>query len=100
MTFALSAPGRLHAVAYDIRDRRRWRRVFKLMKKKGAHRQLSVFLVRATPAQVAALARELENLIDPEQDSVVILPVDELAASRFIELGPKGEMPGARVLIV
>jgi CRISPR-associated protein Cas2 len=92
--------GRLHLVAYDIRDPKRWRRVFRLMKKRGAHRQLSVFLVRGAPAFVRRLGDDLARIIDPATDSVLILPVDEAAATRIIELGPPGEVPGPRVLIL
>lgn len=91
---------RLYIVCYDICSPKRWRRVFTLMGQTGQHRQLSVFLVKTDRRGLKRLAGKLENLIDPDEDSVIIAPVGRGEANRLIELGMKGTMPGARVLIV
>lgn len=91
---------RLYLVCYDIRSPKRWRRVFALMDRSGTHRQLSVFLVRKDRRTIAGLARALEGLIDPAEDSVVIAPVGRGEADRMIELGIPGPLPGAQILIV
>jgi len=88
---------RLYLVSYDIRSPKRWRRVFRLMERSGTHRQLSVFFLRATRTEIARLARELEEMIETEQDSVLIAPVDKVGLR---ELGVRSDMPGARVVIM
>jgi CRISPR-associated protein Cas2 len=68
---------RLWLVSYDISDRRRWRRVFKLMRRSGEHVQLPVFPCRLTPARMARLRARLAGLIDPNVDRLLV-----------VELGP------------
>ena len=91
---------RLHIVAYDIGNQRRWRRLFKLMKQRGAHRQLSVFLVMADGAGIRKLANEIAGIIDPAADTVLIAPIDRAASSRMVELGMPGPVPGAQLLVI
>ena len=90
---------RLWVVTYDIRDRKRWRRVFRLMEKRGAHRQLSVFLVKADARGIRRLTADLARLIDPLADSVLIAPVDGGTAGDWQSLGLPGPVPGAKVVI-
>ena len=91
---------RLYLVCYDIRNPKRWRRVFRLMERTGVHRQYSVFLVRKDRTAIFRLAESLKGLIDETEDSVVIVPVGRGLADSMIELGPAGLMPGARVAIL
>ena len=91
---------RLYIVSYDIHDRKRWRRVFTLMERRGEHRQLSVFLVKTDRVGLRSLIRALNERIDAEEDSVVIAPVGRGVDDRMTELGVKGPMPGAEVLII
>lgn len=90
----------LHVVAYDIRCRKRWRRVYKLMKKRGSHGQLSVFLVRAGPNALRALRADLESILEPAQDALLIAPVDERAAVGLFVYGQTGDPPLAQTLII
>lgn len=91
---------RLYIVCYDIRSPKRWRRVFALMDRSGLHRQLSVFLVKKDRRGMERLINDLDGLIDPDEDTVVIAPVGRGEVDRITELGVKGAMPGAQVLIV
>lgn len=94
-------PGRrLYIVSYDIRCPKRWRRVFKYLKRCGTHRQLSVFLVRMEPARACRLAERLSEFIDAEADSVMIGRLDPEAAAPMIDLGVSQPAPGARIVIV
>ncbi len=84
----MSSPRRSNAehayvVAYDISEPRRWRRVFKTMKGYGLWLQLSVFHCRLDGGRRAALAMDLEALIDHETDHVVIL---DLGPAEDVEL--------------
>lgn len=90
----------LHIVAYDIRCRRRWRRVFKLLKQRGARGQLSVFLVRSGPNAIRALRADLEAIMHAQEDALLIAPVDERSALGLISFGQTGATPGAQALVI
>ena len=68
---------RLFVVAYDISDRRRWRRVLTIVEGYGHRLQLSVFQCRLTARRRVELAARLEKVIRKDQDSVL-----------FLDLGP------------
>ena len=64
-------------VTYDIADTRghggtRLRRVAEVCEKYGQRVQFSVFECRLSSARLARLVAELEDVIDPRQDSVFI----------------------------
>ena len=67
----------LSIVAYDIADRRRWRRVLTIVEGYGDRLQLSVFQYRLTSRRRVELAARLEEVIRKDQDSVL-----------FLDLGP------------
>ncbi len=68
---------RLFVVAYDIADRKRWRRVLTIVEGYGDRLQFSVFQCRLTARRRIELAARLEEVIRKDQDSVV-----------FLDLGP------------
>ncbi len=72
----------LHLVAYDVREPKRWRRVYKLLRGYGERVQYSVFRVSATPLQAARLRWELERLLAPE-DALMIIRMCPTCASRL-----------------
>ena len=57
-------------VAYDIGDKKRLSRIFKVMKKEGIPIQYSLFFVRASPQKMDALMTLLGQLIDKNQDDI------------------------------
>lgn len=57
-------------VTYDITDRRKLARVFRLLKKKGVPIQYSVFFVHASAVQMGILMVQVGKLIDPKTDDV------------------------------
>jgi len=72
---------RLFIVAYDIVDRKRWRRVLTIVEGYGDRVQLSVFQCRLTARRRIELAARLEEVIRKDQDSVVVLdlgPADKV----------------------
>ena len=58
----------LYIVSYDIRDPKRWRAVFTLMKGYGEWLQLSVFQCRLTRRHQAELVATLDQIIHHEDD--------------------------------
>ena len=68
---------RLCLVSYDIADPRRLMRVHRLLRKAGLPLQYSVFTVRLTVRQQAALMLDLAELIEPAEDDVRLYPLPE-----------------------
>ncbi len=73
-------------VCYDIADRKRLVRVFKLLKSNGIPIQYSVFLVRASPAEMERLEQKITRLIDPRADDVRAYRIADREPK--IEIGP------------
>lgn len=69
----MSNDERLYVVTYDIREPRRWRRVFKLMHGYGEWLQLSVFQCRLSRRRHAELIALLDGIIHHKDDHVVLL---------------------------
>lgn len=63
----------LWIVAYDVRDPRRWRRVFRAMKGRGEWLQLSVFQCRLSRRGVVELRAKLSELVKHDEDHVLLL---------------------------
>lgn len=79
----------LYLVTYDIRDPKRWRRVFKLMKGYGEWLQLSVFQCRLSRRRHAELVQLLDGVIANKTDALLIIdlgPADKVKP-RVLALG-------------
>ena len=63
----------LYVVTYDIRDQKRWRRVFRVMNGYGEWLQLSVFQCRLSRQRHAELIALLDGIIKHDDDHVVLL---------------------------
>ncbi|MEW5740757.1 MAG: CRISPR-associated endonuclease Cas2 [Myxococcota bacterium] len=77
-------------VTYDIRDPRRLRRVFKVLKGFGSHLQLSVFSCDLTELSLVLLKTELLKEIHGTEDAVLIIdvgPSDGRGSTAFECLG-------------
>lgn len=77
-------------VAYDVPPDRRRSRVAKKLLKYGDRIQYSVFVVDAAPAKLMRMRGELDDVIDPEEDSVLLCDVGLLSsvdAQRFSYVG-------------
>jgi CRISPR-associated protein Cas2 len=57
-------------VCYDMADRRRLARIFKLLKTQGVPLQYSVFLVHASALEIEQLEEKILRLINREEDDV------------------------------
>jgi CRISPR-associated protein Cas2 len=93
---------RLFVVAYDIRDQKRWRRVYRAMKGHGEWRQLSVFQCRLSRRGLMELRASITGLINHNEDHVVILdlgPVTDVQP-RVSSLGKTMDVVERRTIIV
>lgn len=71
----------LYFISYDIRDRRRWARVFRKMKGYGEWMQLSVFQCRLTKVRLLQLESDLHDIVKHDEDHVLVAdlgPADEV----------------------
>lgn len=83
----------LYLVTYDIRDPKRWRHVFKLMKGFGEWLQLSVFQCRMSRRRHAELVHLLDGAIHHGVDALLIIdlgPADKVKP-RVVSMGEKYE---------
>ncbi|MCS6891171.1 MAG: CRISPR-associated endonuclease Cas2 [Rhodovarius sp.] len=92
----------LWIVAYDVRDPRRWRRVFRAMKGRGEWLQLSVFQCRLTRRGAVELRAKLAELVKQDEDHVLLLdlgPADQVRP-RVSTIGRAFEPVQRRTIIV
>jgi CRISPR-associated protein Cas2 len=62
----------LHLVTYDIRDPKRWRRAYRILRGYGSRIQYSVFRVNGTALQISRLRWDLERVLNAE-DALLVL---------------------------
>lgn len=77
-------------VAYDVPSDRRRARIAKKLLTYGDRIQYSVFVVDASPATLLRMRGELEGLIDPDEDSILLCDVGLLRSvdeTRFEYVG-------------
>jgi CRISPR-associated protein Cas2 len=79
----------LYIVSYDIRDQKRWRAIFRLMKGYGEWLQLSVFQCRLSRRRHAELLATLDEIIHHDHDHVLMLDlgVADNVNPRVVSLG-------------
>lgn len=61
-----------YLACYDIRDPKRWRKVYKKLKGRGNKVQLSIFLVNLSKTQMESLRWEIEKILADEDDLLII----------------------------
>lgn len=92
----------LYIVTYDIRDQKRWRSVFRLMKAYGEWLQLSVFQCRMGCVRHADLIATLDEIIHHREDHVLILDLGlaDKVDPRVTSLGKGFEAVTREVIII
>ncbi len=80
-----------YLVCYDIADNGRLARVYRFMKDRGSHLQLSVFLCSLTWPELAELKAALNERIDEIEDDVRIYPLP--AGEAIVTLGRGDRVP-------
>jgi CRISPR-associated protein Cas2 len=68
----MAEPQHWYLVCYDIRDPKRWRKAFKLLKGYGEGVQLSIFRCRLNQRERERLRWELEQILTAE-DSLMLV---------------------------
>lgn len=80
-------PKPLWLIAYDITCPRRLRRMQRRCTQEGWSLQKSLYLLPLTKEERLALCDDLKALIDPEEDRLLCLPLEDAEGS--FHLGPR-----------
>ena len=64
---------RLYIVCYDVRDQRRWRKLYKTMHGYGEWLQLSVFQCRLDAMRKLRLEDAVSRIVKQDEDHVLIM---------------------------
>lgn len=92
---------RRYLVAYDIRDERRLRSVATCMEGYGTRVQYSVFISDLSSRELVLMRGDLEVLMKPSEDSVMIVDLGQAGdSSRFLFLGQHEKLPASSAVIV
>lgn len=93
-----------YIILYDIREDRRLRRIFNIMRSHGSRFQYSVFVCDLSPAELLGLRSELRATMNQNADSIAIVdlgPAEGPRSERAFEfLGVSPILPdqGSQVL--
>ena len=82
---------RCYLACYDIRNPKRWRQVFKIMKGHGEHWQLSVFFCVLKPIDRVRMQTQLEEAMNLKDDQAMIVDLgsdEDVARQAATVLGP------------
>ncbi|WP_367154205.1 CRISPR-associated endonuclease Cas2 [Methylomonas sp. HYX-M1] len=98
----MAAYEHLYIITYDIRDPKRWRRVFRLMKGYGEWLQLSVFQCRLSRKRHAELIALLDGIIHHNEDHILIVNIGpaETVKPSVVSLGKDFEVVERQPVIV
>ncbi|WP_150048606.1 CRISPR-associated endonuclease Cas2 [Methylomonas rhizoryzae] len=98
----MAAYEHLYIITYDIRDPKRWRRVFRLMKGYGEWLQLSVFQCRLSRKRHAELIALLDGIIHHNEDHILIVNIGpaETVKPSVVSLGKDFEVVARQPVIV
>ncbi|MDZ7677329.1 MAG: CRISPR-associated endonuclease Cas2 [Acidimicrobiales bacterium] len=94
---------RRYLVMYDIRSEGRLRRVFQVVSGFGDRLQYSVYVCDLNPSELVRLRWDLDDEINPMEDSVAILDMGELSRQTtigFTFLGVRPDLPDSGATII
>lgn len=84
--------GKWYLIFYDVRDPRRWRELYTIMKGAGERVQYSVFRCRLTQTGREKLHWRLSQILE-EEDSILFVGLCGGCTQRLQSLNPKSEWP-------
>jgi CRISPR-associated protein Cas2 len=87
-------------VCYDISDPKRLRQVATACEDYGYRKQLSVFLCRLSATDVVRLRARLYDLVKPDEDQVLFIPLCGKCVAAIESLGRPTEAADAKDVVV
>jgi len=94
---------RFYLITYDVRDDRRWRRLYRMLRGYGEWRQLSVFLCRLSRRRLVDLETAVRDIVAQGEDHVLIVdmgPATGDATPSVLSIGRRFEPIERRPVIV
>lgn len=94
---------RCYLVCYDIRNQKRWRKVFKIMNGHGEHWQYSVFFCVLKEIDRVRMQGQLEACTNLKEDQCVIVdlgPNEDEARAAATVLGPALPTGASGVVVI
>jgi CRISPR-associated protein Cas2 len=92
---------RRYLVAYDIRDDKRLRTVATCMEGYGDRIHYSVFICDLSNEEAIGLRTDIETLIRPSEDSVMIIDLGRPEdTTRFLFIGQHEQLPTDEAVII
>lgn len=93
----------LHLISYDLPstpagDRRR-ARLARYLEGIGLRVQMSVFELDIAPHKLGAICQVIEDLLDPEEDSVRIYPICGTCSGKHLRLGREAPLERCALMI-
>ncbi len=89
-----------YLITYDISDPRRLRHVCKTMEEYGDRIQYSVFICDLSRTELLHARTDIEAILEPQEDSVVIIDLGEPDHSAIIFIGRRRNLPTTKPKIV
>ena len=96
----MAEPKHWYLICYDIRDPKRWRKAYKLLKGYGESVQLSIFRCYLSPRLREKLRWELEQILQTE-DRLLLVELYSRCAERITGYNRADtwkELPGFQIL--
>lgn len=91
---------RLYVVVYDTSDDKRRKQMVKLLEKIGTRINWSVFECIITQNQCNVLTAEINRIVYPKEDTVVIYPICKDCYSKTVYLPDKRRIVPKKVIVV
>lgn len=88
----MSEARRWYLVMYDIRDERRWRDAYRILRGWGERLQYSVFRVNVSDREREKLRWELSQVLDAV-DSLLVVGFCEGCVERIKTMNPRAQWP-------
>jgi CRISPR-associated protein Cas2 len=89
----------IFVIAYDIKDPKRLRRIYKLMEGNGFHVQYSLYFCELNKGQLAKLKTKIKNIMATEDSILVMNLGDKDTFETRIETIGKIEIPTFNTMI-
>ncbi len=85
-------------ITYDIRNQKRWYKVFKMLKEKGLNVQLSCFEVDLKEYEIDDIIIKLQKLIDWQEDSVYFFPISKFSEGMMVKFGKNEDINESKII--
>ncbi len=87
-----------YLVTYDVRNDKRWHKLFKYLKNMGLNVQLSCFEVEMKRSNMLKFVADIREIINEREDSVYIFPLSDYLESMVVKIGRKEEIDEGKVV--